>query len=52
VSHLPSDDWRVGAPYLLSSALNLVALGMAALYFARHRTAARTADVEVAGKGP
>ena len=44
VSHLPSDDWRVGLPYLLSSALNLVALGLAALHFARHR-AARPATV-------
>jgi DHA1 family tetracycline resistance protein-like MFS transporter len=36
VSHFPADDWRVGLPYLLSSALNLVALGMAALHFGRH----------------
>jgi len=37
VSQLPATDWRVGLPYLLSSALNLAALAMAALYFARHR---------------
>jgi MFS transporter, DHA1 family, tetracycline resistance protein len=37
VSHLPSDDWRVGLPYLLSSVLNLGALAMAMLHFARHR---------------
>jgi DHA1 family tetracycline resistance protein-like MFS transporter len=36
VSHLPASDWRVGLPYLLSSGLNLVALGLAALHFARH----------------
>jgi len=29
VSHLPAADWRVGLPYLLASALNLVALRMA-----------------------
>jgi len=39
VSHLPANDWRVGLPYLLSSALNLAALGMAAVHFARHRQA-------------
>jgi len=39
VSQLPANDWRVGLPYLLSSGLNLVALGMAALHFARHRQA-------------
>jgi DHA1 family tetracycline resistance protein-like MFS transporter len=37
VSHYPADDWRVGVPYLLSSGLNLMALGMAAVHFARHR---------------
>jgi DHA1 family tetracycline resistance protein-like MFS transporter len=37
VSHLPPEDWRVGLPYLLASGLNVVALGMAALHFARHR---------------
>jgi DHA1 family tetracycline resistance protein-like MFS transporter len=37
VSHLPPNDWRVGLPYLLASGLNVVALGMAALHFARHR---------------
>jgi DHA1 family tetracycline resistance protein-like MFS transporter len=37
VSHLPSNDWRVGLPYLLSSVLNLGALAMAVLHFARHR---------------
>jgi DHA1 family tetracycline resistance protein-like MFS transporter len=37
VSHLPASDWRVGLPYLLASSLNLVALAMAVLHFARHR---------------
>lgn len=35
VSHLPPGDWRVGLPYLLASALNAVALGMAVAHFAR-----------------
>jgi DHA1 family tetracycline resistance protein-like MFS transporter len=37
VSHFPASDWRVGLPYLVSSGLNVVALGMAAWHFARHR---------------
>jgi DHA1 family tetracycline resistance protein-like MFS transporter len=45
VSHYPASDWRVGIPYLLSSSLNVIALGMAALHFARHR-AVRPATVE------
>jgi DHA1 family tetracycline resistance protein-like MFS transporter len=44
VSRFPSTDWRVGLPYLLSSSLNLIALGLAALHFARHR-AVRPATV-------
>jgi DHA1 family tetracycline resistance protein-like MFS transporter len=40
VSHFPAADWRVGLPYLLASALNFVALGMAVLHFARHPTVA------------
>jgi len=47
VSHLPAADWRVGLPYLLAAALNLVALGMAALHFARHPGAARARTVQV-----
>jgi len=37
VSHLPSHDWRVGLPYLVSAVLNLGALAMAMAHFARHR---------------
>jgi len=37
VSHLPAHDWRVGLPYLLSSSLNVIALALAVLHFARHR---------------
>jgi DHA1 family tetracycline resistance protein-like MFS transporter len=35
VSHLPPDDWRMGAPFFLSAALMLVALVLAAWHFAR-----------------
>jgi DHA1 family tetracycline resistance protein-like MFS transporter len=37
VSHLPAQDWRVGLTYLLSSSLNVIALALAVLHFARHR---------------
>ena len=37
VSHLPPQDWRIGAPFFLSAALNLVALLLASMHFARHR---------------
>ena len=35
VSHLPAGDWRIGAPFFMSSALALVALVLAAWHFAR-----------------
>jgi DHA1 family tetracycline resistance protein-like MFS transporter len=34
-SHLPSGDWRIGAPFFMSAALALVALVLAARHFAR-----------------
>ncbi len=37
VSHLPPNDWRVGAPFYLSTLLNTLALGFAVWHFARHR---------------
>jgi DHA1 family tetracycline resistance protein-like MFS transporter len=40
VSHAPPGDWRLGAPYFLSSALMVAALAMTAWYFARHHVAA------------
>ncbi len=40
VSHLPPTDWRVGAPFFLSSALAFVALVLAAWHFARKPRAA------------
>jgi MFS transporter, DHA1 family, tetracycline resistance protein len=36
VSHLPAGDWRIGAPFFLSAALQLVALTLAILHFRRH----------------
>jgi DHA1 family tetracycline resistance protein-like MFS transporter len=36
VSHLPSGDWRIGAPFFLSAALQLVALMLAVWHFRRH----------------
>lgn len=37
VSHLPHDDWRIGAPYFVCAVLLAAALGVAARHFARHR---------------
>ncbi len=37
VSHLPADDWRMGAPFFLSALLAFAALALAALHFSRHR---------------
>ena len=37
VSHLPPEDWKMGAPFFLSAVLGLAALALAALHFARHR---------------
>ncbi len=55
VSHYPSDDWRVGLPYLLSAVLNLGALAMAVVHFARHReqlaAARQPAPPPLAGEG-
>jgi len=35
VSHLPAGDWRIGAPFFMSSLLALTALGLAVWHFAR-----------------
>lgn len=43
VSHLPPDDWRVGAPYFLCSALVAAALALAWQHFARARRSPRIA---------
>jgi DHA1 family tetracycline resistance protein-like MFS transporter len=43
VSHLPAGDWRIGAPFFLSAALQLGALLLAALHFRRHRPAPHVA---------
>jgi DHA1 family tetracycline resistance protein-like MFS transporter len=37
VSHLPAGDWRIGAPFFLSAALQVGALLLAILHFRRHR---------------
>jgi len=37
VSHLPPEDWKMGAPFFLSAVLGLAALALAALHFDRHR---------------
>lgn len=36
VSHLPPSDWRVGAPFFLSAALQLLAFVVTVAHFARH----------------
>lgn len=41
VSQLPADDWRVGAPYYLCSALTAMALVLARRHFARQRHSPR-----------
>lgn len=46
VSHLPAGDWRIGAPFFLSAALQVVALLLAIVHFRRHPPAPHvTADV-------
>jgi DHA1 family tetracycline resistance protein-like MFS transporter len=37
VSHFPPNDFRVGAPFFMSALLSAIALGLAALHFARQR---------------
>lgn len=37
VSHLPAGDWRIGAPFFLSAALQAIAFALAAWHFARAR---------------
>src|SRR5512143_515572 len=37
VSHLPAGDWRIGAPFFLSAALQAAALVLAVIHFRRHR---------------
>ena len=36
VSHLPAGDWRIGAPFFVSAALQTLAFALAAWQFARH----------------
>jgi len=36
VSHLPAGDWRIGAPFFVSAALQALALTLAAWHFSRH----------------
>lgn len=40
VSHLPRDDWRVGAPFYFCAALQLVSMIVATRHFRRHPAAA------------
>lgn len=37
VSHLPAGDWRIGAPFFLSAALQAAALVLAVIHFRHHR---------------
>lgn len=39
-THLPADDWRVGAPMYMSALLSLLALVLAVHHFRRHRESA------------
>jgi DHA1 family tetracycline resistance protein-like MFS transporter len=50
VSHLPAQDWRIGAPFFLSAALSFVALTLAAYHFRRHH-APDAAHVAPAARG-
>jgi DHA1 family tetracycline resistance protein-like MFS transporter len=43
VTFLPPSDWRVGAPFFLSSSLQLLALLIAWRHFAAHRSSGATA---------
>ena len=36
VSHLPAQDWRIGAPFFMSALLSLLALVIASVHFRRH----------------
>jgi DHA1 family tetracycline resistance protein-like MFS transporter len=38
VSHLPAQDWRIGAPFFMSALLSLLALVIASVHFRRHST--------------
>jgi DHA1 family tetracycline resistance protein-like MFS transporter len=40
VSHLPPDDWRIGAPFFLSAVLAAAALALAFWHFLKQRRAA------------
>jgi len=40
VSHLPANDWKMGAPFFLSAVLGFAALALAALHFSRHKAPA------------
>lgn len=37
VSHLPPDDWRIGAPFFLSAVLSVLALALAVWHFLKQR---------------
>lgn len=50
VSHLPPQDWRIGAPFFLSAALSLAALALASMHFARHRARAVAHVVDPAAR--
>jgi DHA1 family tetracycline resistance protein-like MFS transporter len=50
VSHLPAQDWRIGAPFFLSAALSFVALTLAVYHFRRHH-APDAAHVAPAARG-
>jgi DHA1 family tetracycline resistance protein-like MFS transporter len=43
VSHLPAGDWRIGAPFFLSAALQVGALLLAVVHFRRHPPAPHVA---------
>lgn len=43
VSHLPAGDWRIGAPFFLSAALQVIALLLAVVHFRRHPPAPHVA---------
>jgi MFS transporter, DHA1 family, tetracycline resistance protein len=41
VSHLAANDWRIGAPFFLSAALQTIALALAIVHFRRHPASGR-----------
>jgi DHA1 family tetracycline resistance protein-like MFS transporter len=41
VSHYPTGDWRIGAPFYFCSALQLASLCLAIVHFRRHRASLR-----------